>query len=74
MNILLKLLNNGWPKDHAFVLSLIVTGAIFFAIGSAKSRWSTTSWLQSGLVTLFVGAIAAGLAYAAGVILRTFAV
>jgi len=59
---------------HAFEISVAVTAAVFFAIGSAKSRWSTTSWLRSGLVTLFVGAIAAGLAYAAGVILRTFAV
>jgi hypothetical protein len=59
--------------DHAFVLSLIVTGAVFFAIGSAKSRWSTASWLRSGLVTLFVGGIAASLAYVAGMILRTLA-
>jgi len=58
---------------HAFVLSVIVTAAVFFAIGSAKSRWSTASWLRSGLVTLFVGAIAAGLAYGAGVILKAFA-
>ena len=58
---------------NAFVLSLVATGAIFFAIGSLKSRWSTASWLRSGSTTLFVGAIAAGLAYAAGVILRTLA-
>ena len=58
---------------NSFTLSLTMTGAIFFAIGSAKSRWSTTSWLRSGLVTLLVGGIAAGLAYAAGVILRTLA-
>jgi VIT1/CCC1 family predicted Fe2+/Mn2+ transporter len=57
---------------HAFTLSLTMTGAVFFAIGSAKSRWSTASWLRSGLVTLLVGAMAAGLAYAAGVILRSF--
>lgn len=71
---LIPLLPYLFQSTHAFVLSLIVTAAVFFAIGSAKSRWSTTSWLQSGLVTLFVGAIAAGLAYAAGVILRAFAV
>ncbi len=71
---LIPLLPYLFQFTHAFVISLLVTGAIFFAIGSAKSRWSTTSWLQSGLVTLFVGAIAAGLAYAAGVILRAFAV
>src|SRR5678815_3491152 len=58
---------------HALTLSLIMTGAVFFAIGSAKSRWSTASWFRSGLVTLFVGVIAAGLAYAVGVILRVIA-
>jgi VIT1/CCC1 family predicted Fe2+/Mn2+ transporter len=70
---LIPLLPYVFQLNHAFVLSLIVTGAVFFAIGSAKSRWSTASWLRSGLVTLFVGGIAASLAYAAGVILRTLA-
>lgn len=60
-----------FQASHSFTLSLIMTGAVFFAIGSAKSRWSTASWLRSGLVTLLVGAIAAGLAYATGVILST---
>jgi VIT1/CCC1 family predicted Fe2+/Mn2+ transporter len=71
---LIPLLPYLFEFTHPFVISVVVTGAIFFAIGSAKSRWSTSSWLQSGLVTLFVGAIAAGLAYAAGVILTTFTV
>ena len=71
---LIPLLPYLFQLTHAFMISVLVTGATFFAIGSAKSRWSTTSWLQSGLVTLFVGAIAAGLAYAAGMLLRTFVV
>jgi Uncharacterized membrane protein len=58
---------------HAFRLSLAMTGAVFFVIGSVKSKWSTDSWLRSGFLTLSVGAIAAGLAYAAGVILRIIA-
>ncbi len=70
---LIPLLPYLFQSRNAFVLSIIVTGAVFLAIGSAKSRWSTTSWLRSGLVTLFVGAIAASLAYAAGVILSTLA-
>ena len=70
---LIPLLPYLFRSRNALVLSVIVTGAVFFAIGSAKSRWSTTSWLRSGLVTLFVGAFAASLAYAAGVILRTLA-
>lgn len=70
---LIPLLPYLFQFTNPFVLSLIATGAIFFAIGSAKSRWSTASWLRSGSVTLFVGAIAASLAYVAGVILRTLA-
>ena len=70
---LIPLLPYLFKFTHAFVISMLVTGAIFFAIGSVKSRWSTASWLRSGSATLFVGAIAAGLAYAAGIILKTFA-
>jgi VIT1/CCC1 family predicted Fe2+/Mn2+ transporter len=70
---LIPLLPYLFQMDHAFRFSLIVTGATFFAIGSAKSRWSTASWLRSGSVTLLVGVIAASLAYAAGVILRMLA-
>src|SRR6185295_6222736 len=51
---LIPLLPYLFKLTHAFVLSLIVTGAVFFAIGSIKSRWSTASWLRSGSVTLFV--------------------
>jgi len=59
--------------NYPLTLSLIMTGAVFFTIGSVKSWWSTASWLRSGVVTLLVGTIAAGLAYAAGVILRIIA-
>ena len=70
---LIPLLPYLFQLTHAFVISVIVTAVVFFAIGSIKSRWSTASWLRSGSATLFVGAIAAGLAYAAGIILKTFA-
>jgi VIT1/CCC1 family predicted Fe2+/Mn2+ transporter len=56
---------------HAFAVSIIMTGTVFLAIGSAKSRWSTASWWRSGLTTLVVGAIAAALAYAAGMLLKS---
>jgi VIT1/CCC1 family predicted Fe2+/Mn2+ transporter len=51
-------------------LSVALTGVVFFAIGSIKSRWSTSSWWHSGLTTLLVGAIAASLAYLTGDLLR----
>lgn len=51
-------------------VSMVMTGTVFFLIGSAKSRWSTTSWWKSGLTTFLVGAIAAWLAYATGLLLK----
>jgi VIT1/CCC1 family predicted Fe2+/Mn2+ transporter len=57
--------------NHSLEVSLIMTGAVFFAIGSAKSKWSTVSWWRSGLTTLLVGAIAALLAYATGLLLKS---
>ena len=56
--------------EGSLTLSVTLTGVVFFAIGSIKSRWSTTSWWYSGLTTFVVGAVAASLAYLAGVILR----
>ena len=54
-------------------LSMLVTGLVFFTIGSAKSKWSTIPWWRSGLSTLLVGAMAAALAYLVGVLLGTLA-
>ena len=58
---------------NAFAISIILTAAVFFIIGSVKSLWSTVSWWRSGLSTLFVGGIAAGLAYLVGVFLKNLA-
>ncbi|HEY8227766.1 MAG TPA: VIT1/CCC1 transporter family protein [Pyrinomonadaceae bacterium] len=55
---------------NAVRLSAIATGAVFFAIGSLKSRWSTNAWWRSGLETLLVGSAATSLAYAVGVALQ----
>jgi VIT1/CCC1 family predicted Fe2+/Mn2+ transporter len=53
----------------SLTISMVLTGIVFFAIGSIKSRWSTSSWWYSGLMTLLVGAIAASLAYLVGLLL-----
>jgi VIT1/CCC1 family predicted Fe2+/Mn2+ transporter len=50
--------------------SILLTGGVFFVIGSVKSRWSTVSWWRSGLFTLLVGGAAASLAYLVGTALR----
>ena len=57
-------------SEHSLTLSVLLTGVVFFVIGSVKSRWSTSSWWQSGLTTFVVGAIAASLAYFTGVFIR----
>lgn len=55
--------------DNAATLSLAATLAVFFAIGSAKSRWSLVAWWKSGLETLVIGSAAAAIAYGVGVLL-----
>lgn len=52
-------------------VSVAMTAVVFFAIGSMKSRWSMASWWWSGAETLMIGLIAAGVAYAVGVLLKT---
>ena len=52
--------------DGAFRLSAVVTLAVFFSIGAAKSLWSLYPWWRSGLETLAIGGAAAALAYAVG--------
>jgi VIT1/CCC1 family predicted Fe2+/Mn2+ transporter len=50
----------------AFTLSVVMTLGVFFAVGSARSRWLVLSWWRAGLETLSLGTIAAALAWAAG--------
>ena len=57
-------------SEYSLTLSVTLTGIVFVVIGSIKSRWSTASWWRSGLTTLLVGAIAAALAYVAGLLSR----
>ena len=67
---LVPLLPPLFVSEHSLRLSAIMTGIVFFAIGSIKSKWSTASWWQSGFTTFVVGAIAASLAYFTGVIIK----
>jgi vacuolar iron transporter family protein len=50
----------------SFELSIVITGLVFFLIGSGKSRWSPVSWWRSGCETLAIGMGAAALAFAVG--------
>lgn len=48
------------------LVAAAATGAVFFAIGSMKSRVSTAHWFWSGMETLLIGSAAAGVAWGIG--------
>jgi len=50
----------------SIAISTAATAVVFFVIGALKSQWSLAPWWQSGLETLFIGSIAAALAFAVG--------
>lgn len=52
--------------------SVALTGAIFFGIGSLKSRWSLVGWWRSGVETTIIGLGAALIAYGIGFGLKSF--
>lgn len=56
--------------SNSFWFSTLLTGVVFFLIGSVKSRWSTSSWWSSGMQTFLVGGAAAALAFLVGVLLK----
>jgi VIT1/CCC1 family predicted Fe2+/Mn2+ transporter len=58
------------PLDDPFTVSLVMTAAVFFAIGTGKSVWSLQPWWRSGIETLAIGLAAAGMAYVVGYLLR----
>lgn len=70
---LVPLLPYLYGLHNPVAFSIIMTGGVFFMIGSVKSRWSTASWWRSGLSTFAVGTIAAVLAYGAGMLIKHLA-
>ncbi len=56
---------------HAFETAVVLTGGVFFGIGSAKSLWSTHPWWRSGLETLAIGLGAAAIAWGVGHLLKS---
>ncbi len=55
---------------QAFEIAIGATALTFFAIGTAKSRWSLAPWWRSGVETLVIGGIAAGIAFWVGTLFR----
>lgn len=54
----------GYPAG--LEIATILSSCVFFAIGSLKSKWSHETWYFSGIKTLMIGLVAAGLAYGIG--------
>lgn len=54
-----------------FVISSFLTGATFMSIGILRGQVTKTNQLKSGLETLLLGGIAAGLAYLLGDVLAS---
>ena len=53
-----------------FWVAAFLTGVAFFVVGALKSRFVGKSWVFEGLETLSVGALAAVIAYAIGLMLK----
>jgi vacuolar iron transporter family protein len=60
----------GLAANHLFLASAVLTVVTFFLIGAAKGRVVHRSVFWSGLETLVVGAVAAVLAYAVGILFQ----
>ena len=46
------------PVDAAIWVAVVATGAVLFAIGVLKTRWTRRHWLRSGTEILLLGAVA----------------
>ena len=53
-------------SSEPVVASTAATAVVFFVIGALKAQWSLAPWWRSGLETLFIGGIAAALAFSVG--------
>jgi VIT1/CCC1 family predicted Fe2+/Mn2+ transporter len=53
----------------SFAVSVVLSAIALFALGAAKVLVTERSWLRSGLETLLVGGLAAGVAYFVGYLL-----
>lgn len=60
-----------WHVAQPFFWSSVLTGLAFFSIGTVKARFVDEPWWRGGLETLGIGGVAAALAYAVGVALRS---
>lgn len=56
---------------NSMMAATLMSGVVFFIIGSTKAKWSTQHWFWSGSETLAIGMVAAGIAYLVGLALKS---
>lgn len=57
--------------DNTFLYASIFTAIALFGIGAARSVYMERSWVSAGLEMLFIGGLAAGVAYGIGFGIRS---
>lgn len=67
---LLPLLPFVFDVPDANTVAAVLTGVVFFLIGSARSRWSLRRWWATGTETFLIGIGAAILAYLVGYLIE----
>jgi VIT1/CCC1 family predicted Fe2+/Mn2+ transporter len=54
------------PEDARFPVAVVLTLSTLFAVGASRAFVTRLGWVRSGLEMLFVGALAAAVAYGIG--------
>jgi len=62
----LGMILSGMSVDNQFLYSIVCTGVVMFLVGSLRTLAIGGSYIRNGLEMLFIGAVAAGVAYALG--------
>ena len=60
-----------YEGDYAFRLAIFFTGLVLFFVGASRKIFSDRAWIILGLEMLFIGGLAAVIAYGAGSFLKT---
>lgn len=60
-----------YEGDYAFRMSIFLTGLVLFSVGALRKIFSDREWIVLGLEMLFIGGLAAVIAYGAGSVLKS---
>lgn len=63
----------GFDQNVLFLVTCVFTLTALFVVGAVKSRFTVRFWLWSGMETMFVGGVAATIAYFVGYLLQGLA-